>query len=72
MLSFKEKLYDNEVEGSKEDLVEIFNDLLDAADSDEEYIKQQALKNEKVVQALAGKEPKKVIVIKSRLVNIVV
>ena len=43
-----------------------------SADSDEEYIKQQALKNEKVVQALAGKEPKKVIVIKSRLVNIVV
>ncbi|MHC4216199.1 MAG: leucine--tRNA ligase, partial [Planctomycetota bacterium] len=43
-----------------------------SADSDEEYIKQQALKNEKVLQALAGKEPKKVIVIKSRLVNIVV
>ena len=37
MLSFKEKLYENEVEGSKVDLVEIFNDLLDAADSDGEY-----------------------------------
>jgi len=43
-----------------------------SADADEESIKQKALANEKVVAALAGKEPKKVIVIKSRLVNIVV
>ncbi len=43
-----------------------------AADADEEQIKQQALANEKVAAAMAGKEPKKVIVIKSRLVNIVI
>lgn len=43
-----------------------------AADSDEERIKQKALACEKVKKALAGKEPKKIIVIKSRLVNIVV
>lgn len=41
------------------------------ADSDEEHIRQMALANEKVIAALAGKTPKKVIVIKSRLVNIV-
>jgi leucyl-tRNA synthetase len=43
-----------------------------AAEADEESIKAAALGNEKVVAALAGKTPKKVIVIKSRLVNIVV
>jgi leucyl-tRNA synthetase len=43
-----------------------------AAEADEESVKVAALGNEKVVAALAGKTPKKVIVIKSRLVNIVV
>ena len=43
-----------------------------AAEADEESIKAVALGNEKVIAALAGKTPKKVIVIKSRLVNIVV
>jgi leucyl-tRNA synthetase len=43
-----------------------------AADSDEETIKQKALACEKVAAAIAGKEPKKIIVIKSRLVNIVI
>jgi leucyl-tRNA synthetase len=42
------------------------------ADAEEEAIKQKALACEKVAAALAGKCPKKVIVIKSRLVNIVV
>ena len=41
------------------------------ADADEEQIKARALANEKVVAALAGNAPRKVIVIKSRLVNIV-
>jgi len=43
-----------------------------AADASEEQIKQQALSGEKVVAVIAGKEPRKIIVIKSRLVNIVV
>jgi len=43
-----------------------------SADADEQTIRQSALNNDKVAAALAGKEPKKVIVIKSRLVNIVV
>jgi leucyl-tRNA synthetase len=42
------------------------------AESDEEYIRKQALGNEKIIAALAGRTPEKVIVIKSRLVNIVV
>ena len=43
-----------------------------SADADDEQIKQKALSCEKVIAAMAGKEPKKVIVIKSRLVNIVI
>jgi len=43
-----------------------------SADADEEQIKQEALAGEKVIAAIAGKEPKKIIVVKSRLVNIVV
>jgi len=43
-----------------------------AADASEEDIKQKALGSEKVMAAMAGKEPGKIIVIKSRLVNIVV
>jgi len=41
------------------------------ADSDEEHIKTQALQSGKTAAALAGKEPKRIIVVKSRLVNIV-
>ena len=43
-----------------------------AADATEEAIQEMALASEKVQAALDGKEPKKIIVIKSRLVNIVV
>jgi leucyl-tRNA synthetase len=37
-----------------------------------EQIKQKALSCEKVIAAMDGKEPKKIILIKSRLVNIVI
>jgi leucyl-tRNA synthetase len=43
-----------------------------AAEADEEAIRVEALRSDKVVEALAGKTPRKVIVIKSRLVNVVV
>ena len=43
-----------------------------AADATEEQIQQMAMASEKVQAALDGKTPKKIIVIKSRLVNIVV
>ena len=46
--------------------------IIVAAGASEEQIKQEALRGEKVVAAIAGKEPRKIIVIKSRLVNIVV
>ncbi len=42
------------------------------AEADEEQIKEKALGSAKVVAAMAGKPPRKVIVIKARLVNIVV
>jgi len=42
-----------------------------SADADEEQIKAKALASEKVSAAVAGRTPRKVIVIKSRLVNIV-
>ncbi len=42
------------------------------ADATEEEIKQKALVSEKVIAAMQGKEARKIIVIKSRLVNIVV
>ncbi|MBL7187400.1 MAG: leucine--tRNA ligase [Phycisphaerae bacterium] len=43
-----------------------------AAGASEEQIKQQALSSGKVAIAMRGEDPKKIIVIKSRLVNIVV
>jgi len=45
--------------------------IIVAADATEEHIKEKALSSEKVIAAIDGKEIKKVIVIKSRLVNIV-
>ncbi len=43
-----------------------------SADATEEDIRQKALANEKVAAAIAGKEVRKIIVVKSRLVNIIV
>ena len=42
------------------------------ADADEEALQAAALADEKVVAAMAGKPPKKVIVVRGRLVNILV
>ena len=57
--------YKAEVKGRIKDRIIV------SADADEEQIKQKALSCEKVIAAMAGKEPRKIIVIKSRLVNIV-
>jgi leucyl-tRNA synthetase len=43
-----------------------------SADATEEQIKEEALGSEKVAGSMGGKQPKKVIVVKSRLVNVVV
>ena len=42
-----------------------------AADADEEQIKQKALGCEKVIAAMAGKQAKKIIVVKPRIVSII-
>jgi leucyl-tRNA synthetase len=70
--------YDKEIIREKEvELVvqvngKIKDRIVVSADADEEQIKQKALAGEKVKKALGGKEPRKIIVIKSRLVNIVI
>jgi leucyl-tRNA synthetase len=46
--------------------------IIISADADEEQIKQKALACAKVQKSLGGKQPEKIIVIKSRLVNIVI
>jgi len=43
-----------------------------AADADEQQIRLKAMQNQKVQAAIGGKEPRKIIVVRSRLVNIVV
>ncbi len=67
----KELIKEKEVELAVQVNGKIKDKIVIAADTDEEQIKQMALSSEKVAAALDGKEPKKVIVIKSRLVNIV-
>jgi len=67
----KELIKEKEIELAIQVNGKIKDKIIVAADSSEEQIKQKALSCEKVIAAMAGKEPKKVIVIKSRLVNIV-
>ncbi|MEJ2704931.1 MAG: leucine--tRNA ligase [Sedimentisphaerales bacterium] len=67
----KELIKEKEIELAVQVNGKIKDRIVVSADANEEQIKQKALGNEKVAAAMAGKEPKKVIVIKSRLVNIV-
>jgi leucyl-tRNA synthetase len=68
----KELIKEKEIELAIQVNGKIKDRIVVSADADEDRIKQQVLASQKVTAALAGKEPKKVIVIKSRLVNIVV
>jgi leucyl-tRNA synthetase len=68
----KELIKEKEIELVVQVNGKIKDRIVVSTDADEEQIKQKALASEKVIAALAGKQPKKVIVIKSRLVNIVV
>jgi len=68
----KELVKEKEIELAVQVNGKIKDRIIVAADADEEQIKQKALAGEKVKKALAEKKPKKIIVIKSRLVNIVV
>ena len=67
-----ELVKEKEVELAVQIKGKIKDKIVVAADATEDEIKEKALASERVQAALAGKEPKKVIVIKSRLVNIVV
>ena len=68
----RELIKEKEIELAVQVNGKIRDRIVVAAETDEEQIKQKALGSEKVIAAIAGKEPKKIIVIKSRLVNIVV
>jgi len=68
----KELIEEKEIELAVQVNGKVRDRIIVSADADEEQIRQKALAGERVVAAMAGKEPKKIIVIKSRLVNIVV
>jgi len=63
---------EKEIEIAVQVLGKIKDKIVISTDADEEEIKQKALACEKVISSIAGKEVKKIIVIKSRLVNIVI
>jgi len=67
----KELIKEKEIELAVQVKGKIKDRIVVSADADEDQIRQKALSCEKVIAALAGKEPRKIIVIKSRLVNIV-
>ena len=67
-----ELVKEKEVELAVQVMGKIKDRIVVSADASEEEIKQKALASEKVISAMTGKEPKRVIVIKSRLVNIVI
>ena len=62
---------EKEIELAVQVLGKIKDKIIVSADANEEEIKQKALACAKVASAIEGKQIKKVIVIKSRLVNIV-
>ncbi|MFA5238164.1 MAG: leucine--tRNA ligase [Phycisphaerae bacterium] len=68
----KELIKEKEIELAIQVNGKIKDKIVVAADADDEQIKQKALACENVKKVLGGKEPRKIIIIKSRLVNIVV
>jgi leucyl-tRNA synthetase len=68
----KELIKEKEIELAVQVNGKIRDKIVVAAEADEEQIKQKVLSLQKVISAMGGKTAKKVIVIKSRLVNIVV
>jgi leucyl-tRNA synthetase len=67
----KELIKEKEIELAVQLNGKIKDKIVVAADADEEQIKQKALACERVIAAMAGKEPKKVIVVKPRIVSII-
>jgi len=68
----KDLVKDKEIELAVQLNGKIKDRIVVPADADEQQIKEKALNSEKVIAAVTGKTPKKIIVIKSRLVNIVI
>jgi leucyl-tRNA synthetase len=68
----KDLIKEKEVELAVQVNGKIRDRIVVPAEADEEEIKKTALASGKVVPALAGKSIKKIIVIKSRLVNVVI
>ena len=66
-----EKVKEKEIELAVQVLGKIKDKITVAADATEEQIQQKALASEKVQAILNGAQPKKIIVVKSRLVNII-
>jgi len=67
----KELIKEKEIELAVQVNGKIKDRIVVSAEADEEQIRLKALSSDKVLASIGGKEPKKVIVIKSRLVNIV-
>ncbi len=63
---------EKQVELAVQVLGKIKDRIVVAADASEQAIEQAALANEKVQAAIAGKTVKKVIIVKSRLVNLII
>ncbi len=68
----KELIKEKEIELAVQVNGRVRDKIVVAADADEEQISKQALASERIAAAIAGRDPKKIIVVKSRLVNIVV
>ena len=67
----KELIKEKELEIAVQVNGKVRDKIVVAADASEDDVKQKALSSEKIIAALGGKQPKKVIVIKGRLVSIV-
>ncbi|MHC4113021.1 MAG: leucine--tRNA ligase [Planctomycetota bacterium] len=67
----KELIKEKEIELAVQVNGKIKDRIVVSADEDQEQIKQKALACEKVIAAMAGKSPKKIIVVKPRIVSII-
>jgi len=68
----KELIKEKEIELAVQVNGKIRDRIVVSADLDQEQIKQKALSCKKVIAAMAGRDPRKIFVVKSRLVNVVV
>ncbi|MHC4087716.1 MAG: leucine--tRNA ligase [Planctomycetota bacterium] len=67
----KELIKEKEIELAVQVNGKIKDRIVVSADEDQEQIKQKVLASEKVIAAMAGKSPKKIIVVKPRIVSII-